>query len=125
MFGSFVEIDPAFNPGSLERMFINDNSFIVTDASNRIVKYLKNNASLSTTESISNTEIQFENPVKDQLVYKTKEKIKNIEIYSVAGMLFKTLENNSTDVSTLLKGNYIVKVNFQNGKTKTIKIIKK
>ena len=106
-------------------MFINDNSFIVTDASNRIVKYLKNNASLSTTESISNTEIQFENPVKDQLVYKTKEKIKNIEIYSVAGMLVKTLENNSTDVSTLLKGNYIVKVIFQNGKTKTINIIKK
>lgn len=125
VFGSFVETDPAFNLAFLGYMSVNDNSFIVADSSNRIVKYLKNNASLSTTESISNTEIQFENPVKDQLVYKTKEKIKNIEIYSIAGMLVKTLENNSTDVSTLLKGNYIVKVNFQNGKTKTIKIIKK
>jgi uncharacterized delta-60 repeat protein len=123
-FGSFVETDPAFNPGSLERMFVNDNSFIVEDGY-RIVKYLKNNTTLSTTENSNNTEIQFENPVKDHLVFTTKEKIKSIEIYSIAGMLVKTLENNSSDVTTLLKGNYIAKVNFKNGKTKTVKIVKK
>lgn len=125
-FGSFMETDPAFNGGVLGDMIINDNSFIVVEAGqNRIVKYLKNNATLSANENYRNTEIQFENPVKDQLVYKTKGKIKNIEIYSIAGMLIKTLENNSTDVTTLLKGNYIAKVNFQNGKTKTVKIVKK
>lgn len=125
-FGSFVETDPAFNPGSLEHMFVNnDNSFIAAGSSNKIVKYLKNNATLSTTENSNNTEIQFENPVKDHLIFTTKEKIKSIEIYSIAGMLVKTLENNSTDVTTLLKGNYIAKVNFKNGKTKTVKIVKK
>ncbi|WP_394364301.1 hypothetical protein [Chryseobacterium carnipullorum] len=37
----------------------------------------------------------------------------------------KILESNSTDVSALLKGNYLAKVNFQNGKTKIVKVIKK
>lgn len=123
-FGSFVETDPTFNSSALSNMLVNDNSFIVADEY-RIVKYLKNNATLSTTENASNTEIQFENPVKDQLVFKTHEKIKNIEIYSITGTLVKILENDSTDVSALLKGNYLAKVNFKNGKTKTVKIIKK
>lgn len=126
-FGSFVETDPALIysslSNSLSNMLINDSSFIVEDG-DRIVKYLKNNATLSTSENSTNTEIQFENPVKDQLIFTTKEKIKSIEIYSIAGMLVKTLENNSTNISTLLKGNYIAKVNFQNGKVKTAKIIK-
>lgn len=124
-FGSFVETDPAaFNLYAISNMIVNNNSFIVADEY-KIVKYLKNNATLSTTENINNTEIQFENPVKDQLVFTTKEKIKNIEIYSITGTLVKILENNSTDVSALLKGNYLAKVNFQNGKTKIVKVIKK
>ncbi|AZA65214.1 hypothetical protein EG345_11180 [Chryseobacterium carnipullorum] len=75
-FGSFVETDPAaFNLYAISNMIVNNNSFIVADEY-KIVKYLKNNATLSTTENINNTEIQFENPVKDQLVFTTKEKIK-------------------------------------------------
>ncbi|MET3539206.1 T9SS type A sorting domain-containing protein [Chryseobacterium limigenitum] len=124
-FGSFVETDPTtFNLYAISNMFVNDNSFIVADEY-KIVKYLKNNATLSTTENTNNTEIQFENPVRDNLVFKTKEKINNIEIYSITGMLVKILEKNFTDVSTLLKGNYIAKVSFQNNKTKIVKIIKK
>ncbi|HBV16068.1 T9SS type A sorting domain-containing protein [Chryseobacterium carnipullorum] len=120
-FGYYSETSSVY---SIEEMNISNNN-IVVNGSGFIVKYLLNNATLSTKDSAkTNTDISFENPVKQNLIFSTKEKVSKIEIYSVDGKLVKTLKNNNTDLSELLKGTYLAKVTFENGKTTLKKLIK-
>lgn len=107
-------------------MIVNDNNIITIGSIGLIMKYLLNNASLSTTDITKiNHDIVFENPVTQNLIFKTKENVSTIEIYSLDGKLVRTLKDNNTDVSELAEGIYIVKVKFENGKTTTKKLIKK
>ena len=79
---------------------------------------------LSTSEINSTDSIWFENPIKSQLIYKSKDKIEKIELYSSDGKLVKTIYNNSSEVSELAIGIYIAKVKLENGKILTKKLIK-
>ncbi|MGU3375807.1 T9SS type A sorting domain-containing protein [Chryseobacterium sp. M5A1_1a] len=128
VFGEYIESDSNLLYHSINAIKVFDNSIIVhgDGPTTEIVKYLlSSTATLSTTEiAKNNNEIIFESPVKQDLVYQSKEKIGKIEIYSVDGRLLKTVKENHSDVSELSKGVYFVKVIFENGKISTKKLIK-
>lgn len=120
--------DPIFNDyletdSDAEEMIINNNNIIIR-GNGFIVKYLLNTGTLSTTNIKSNNDISFENPVKQNLVYQSKEKVNKIEIYSTEGKIVKTLQDNNTNVSELLKGIYFAKITFENGKIAVKKLMK-
>jgi hypothetical protein len=74
---------------------------------------------LAGTQEISNTKISvYPNPVKDVLTIQSSE-FKNsrfAEIYDLSGKLIKTFTGNSTDVSALQKGVYILNIDNQSVK---------
>ncbi|MDR6547851.1 putative delta-60 repeat protein [Chryseobacterium rhizosphaerae] len=129
LFGEYIENDPNLRYHNINAIKVFDNNIIVsTDGETlNIVKYLVNdNATLSTKETVkNNTEITLESPVKQDLVYHSKEKISRIEIYSTDGKLLKTVKENNSDVSELSKGVYFAKIIFENGKVSTKKFSKK
>ncbi|MDO5656188.1 MAG: GEVED domain-containing protein [Flavobacteriaceae bacterium] len=70
----------------------------------------------------------YPNPVKDVLYIKSDHNIKQVEMYNTAGqqVLSKiSTVNNSIRVDTLPAGVYIFRVLLDNGKTETMKVIKK
>lgn len=125
-------IDPSFsyysesdlNLAGIVDMVVNNNS-IITIGNSHIVKYIINNATLTTKEiKKRNNNIAFENPVSQNLVYKTPDKVAKIEIFSVSGKLLKVTKESNTSVSDLPKGIYIATVTFENGNNITKKLIK-
>lgn len=109
---------------SIKQMFINSNNIIVYGGGN-IVKYLANNGLLSTTEIPKvNPSISFENPVKQNLVYQSKEQVAKIEIATADGKLIRTIKDSGSSLSDLPQGVYIAKVTFENGSITTKKLIK-
>lgn len=123
IFSYFVESNS--NLSQINDMIINDSN-IVTIGEGYIVKYLLSPSVLSIKNAtkVYPDVIVFDNPIKENLVYKTKEKLDRIEIYSMTGDLVRVLNGNSRSVSDLLKGTYIVKVIFEGGKTTSKKLIK-
>ncbi|MGU3373604.1 T9SS type A sorting domain-containing protein [Chryseobacterium sp. M5A1_1a] len=130
-FGYYLEPNSSASPPptvpplrSVSEMVINDNNIIVK-GSDRIVKYLLNNLTLSTTDIVkNNNHISFENPVKQNLIYQSKEKVSKIEIYSLDGKVLKILKDSNTSVSDLPKGVYMAKITFEKGNSMTKKLIK-
>ncbi len=129
VFGEYIENDPNLLYHSINAIKVVDNNIIVsTDGETlNILNYLVNGtATLATKGSVKNNpEITFESPVKQNLIYQSKEKIGKIEIYSVDGKLLKTVTENSSNVSELSKGVYFAKTIFENGRFSTKKLIKK
>lgn len=121
VFGSYSEVDSS---DAVYDMVINDNNIIVS-GDFRVVKYLMANLTLSTNEANSISSITFENPASDVLVYKTQEKISEIQMYTLDGKLVKTIEKNNTNISELPKGIYFLKTKFINGKVISTKLLKK
>ncbi|WP_188617362.1 DUF7619 domain-containing protein [Cloacibacterium rupense] len=80
-------------------------------ATNEAITTVQNNLS---TQEFSKSEISvYPNPVKDILTFKTKEKVKKVEIYDVNGRLIKVelgISNNQMNVSSLKTGTYVIKV---------------
>ena len=65
------------------------------------------------------------NPADKFIKINTENALKSVEVLSITGQkLFETKEN-TVDVSRLPKGNYFIKITFENGKTMTKKFIKK
>lgn len=125
-------IDPNFNYYSesnsdltgVNDMIVNNNNIIIIGGP-YVAKYIVSNATLSTKEiRKDNKTIAFENPVNQNLIYKTQDKLVKIEIFSVTGKLLKTVKESNTSVSDLLKGIYVAKVTFENGNSMSKKIIK-
>ena len=87
-----------------------------------ISKY--NFSTLGTSEVKSEKSISFENPIKSNLNFQTKEDVSKIEIYSSNGSFIKNIFSNNSDVSDLAKGIYILKITLQNGKSTSTKVIK-
>ncbi|MEG0928452.1 T9SS type A sorting domain-containing protein [Chryseobacterium sp.] len=122
-------VDPIFNDylqtdSDAEEMIVNNDNIIVR-GNGHIVKYLLTNATLSTTDFTKiNNDISFENPMKQTLIYQSKEKVNKIEIYSLDGRALKTLKDNNVSVSDLPKGFYMVKITFEKGNSTTRKLIK-
>lgn len=75
-------------------------------------------------EANSKESIWLENPMKTNFIYRSKEKISTIELYSADGKLIKALIENNQNITELPKGVYFAKMKFQNGTTVTKKMIK-
>lgn len=122
-------VEPIFNnylqtDSDVEEMIVNNGNIIIR-GNGHIVKYLLTNATLSTTDITKiNNDISFENPMKQALVYQSKEKVNKIEIYSLDGKILKTLKGSNISVSDLPKGVYMAKVTFEKGSSTTRKLIK-
>lgn len=125
-------VDPIFNYYSettansdeIGDMIINNNN-IIAGRGTGILKFLLDSSTLSTAkERKSNPDVTFENPVKQNLVFTSKDKVNKIEIYSVDGKLVKTIKDNNAVVSELARGIYITKITFENGKMIVKKLIK-
>ncbi|BAP30281.1 uncharacterized protein CHSO_1244 [Chryseobacterium sp. StRB126] len=129
-FGYYIEPNYADPPyltpplSTITEMIVNSNHIIVKGNS-RIAKYLINNGTLSTKEITKvGPAISFENPVKQNLIYLSKEKVRKIEIYYSDGKIAKTIKDSGSPVSDLPKGIYMAKVTFENGSITTKKMIK-
>ncbi|OCA72695.1 hypothetical protein BBH99_02970 [Chryseobacterium contaminans] len=125
-------IDPGFsyysegdsNLGGIVDMVVNNNS-IITIGGLHVVKYIINNTTLATKEIIKkNNDITFENPVKQNLIYQSKEQVVKIEIATADGKLIRTIKDSGSSLSDLPKGIYIAKVTFENGSITTKKLVK-
>jgi len=79
---------------------------------------------LSTNEVSIDNKILIENPVKGQLNIQTKETITSLQLYNVTGQLVKTATSQNISVKELAKGNYILKIQLENGKVISEKIVK-
>lgn len=126
--------ETAFTQGNYTSIITKDNVIYVggdkKDVSTNkwyyvVAKYNVSTPTLSTNEIQQEKSISFENPAKSTLVYSSKERIRKIEIYSTDGKLVKTLYKNNTDISDLTNSVYLVKTEFDNGKSITKKMIKK
>lgn len=71
----------------------------------------------------------YPNPVQNELNFKGEQAIANIEVYNLAGQAVNSVKVGGTtyqlNTAKLTAGVYMVKVTFENGTTKTVKIIKK
>lgn len=76
---------------------------------------------------VSNTITVYPNPTSELIYFESNENLSNesISIYNVAGqiVLQKNIDNNTVDLSRLVKGQYFIQ--FQNKKNKSFQIIKK
>lgn len=71
----------------------------------------------------TNTAI-YPNPTKGEVNVKTDKKIKSTSVIDMSGKTLTTIESGNTDISTLPKGTYLMKVDFADGTSTTEKIIK-
>ncbi|MET3038485.1 T9SS type A sorting domain-containing protein [Chryseobacterium sp. NRRL B-14859] len=103
-----------------------DNNHLIAGRGTNILKFFLNDSTLATASQpiISQPSISFENPIKHNLIYDTKETVQSIDIYSSEGKLTKTIKRNRSDLSDLPDGVYLLKIRFINGKETTKKIIK-
>lgn len=78
---------------------------------------------------VNNSNLTFyPNPVKDVLNLNSKSPIQNVSVYNLAGQKVisnSNLTNNQINVSSLNSGVYVFRVTLQNGKTETLKVVKK
>lgn len=79
---------------------------------------------LGTSINIKENKILIENPVKDQLNIQGQDKITFLELYGMDGKVVKTSNSQNMSVKELPKGIYILKIQLENGKTISEKIIK-
>lgn len=87
-----------------------------------IVKLYPEN--LNSNETALNNNLLVENPIKDLLKLQSKETITSLQLYNTAGQLVKTSNSQKMSVKELSKGIYILKIQLENGKTISEKIIK-
>jgi hypothetical protein len=84
------------------------------------------NGTLGTQESVSkksSLEI-YPNPTKGEISIRTDKKIKSSTVFDMTGKSLLQTDNEKTNISSLPKGTYLVKVVFTDGSTSTRKIIK-
>ncbi|KMQ67623.1 hypothetical protein ACM39_12230 [Chryseobacterium sp. FH2] len=84
---------------------------------------------LSTVEIEGNTSLKYyPNPVKDILTISANQNITSVEVYNMMGQQILTKKSDSKEISldliNISSGNYLVKLTYKNGSSKTIKIIK-
>lgn len=64
------------------------------------------------------------NPTKDFVFVKSEKQISKIELYDYSGKKLKESTSKEMNVSSLPKGNYIIKVTDKEGNTQTKNLIK-
>ncbi|PWW28726.1 T9SS type A sorting domain-containing protein [Chryseobacterium sp. AG844] len=85
------------------------------------------NGTLGTSE-VSKTKVDnlsvYPNPTKGTVSIKTDKKIKATSVIDISGKTISTNNSETTDISSLPKGTYLLKVDFSDGTSKTEKVIK-
>ncbi|MFP8894916.1 MULTISPECIES: T9SS type A sorting domain-containing protein [Chryseobacterium] len=85
------------------------------------------NGTLGTSE-VSKTKVDnlsvYPNPTKGIVSIKTDKKIKATSVIDISGKTISTNNSETTDISSLPKGTYLLKVDFSDGTSKTEKVIK-
>ena len=84
------------------------------------------NGTLATSES-SKTELQisiYPNPAKDFVFVKSEKQITKIELYDYSGKKLKESASKEMNISSLQRGNYLVKITDKEGNTQTKNLIK-
>lgn len=85
----------------------------------------KNNNSLAVND-FNKSDFSFgPNPADKILHINSENALKSVEVLSITGQKISETKENTVDVSGLAKGNYFLKITFENGKTTTKKFIKK
>jgi len=79
---------------------------------------------LNTNEFTLKNTVLVENPAKDLLKIHSKDSITSLQLYSMGGRIIKTSNSKTMSVKELPKGIYILKIQLENGKTISEKIIK-
>lgn len=85
------------------------------------------NGTLGTNEiskTKTNTLSVYPNPSKGEVNIKTDKKIKSTSVIDMSGKTLKTNDSGNTDISSLSKGTYLLKVDFADGTSTTEKVIK-
>ncbi|MDY3530231.1 T9SS type A sorting domain-containing protein [Riemerella anatipestifer] len=80
--------------------------------------------SLGIKENTFSDSVNFENPMKTNIVFISKDNIEKIELYSIDGRLVKTIKKTGENVSDLSKGVYVAKVFVSNGNVFMKKLLK-
>ncbi|MNY13506.1 hypothetical protein D3C86_1466410 [compost metagenome] len=84
----------------------------------------KTNNSLAVND-FSKSDFSFgPNPASKTITINTENALKSVEILSFTGQKISETKEKNVDVSKLVKGNYFIKITFENGKTTTKKFIK-
>ncbi|MDR2234628.1 MAG: T9SS type A sorting domain-containing protein [Chryseobacterium sp.] len=71
----------------------------------------------------SNTSL-YPNPTKGEVHIKTDKKVKTTSVFDMTGKIAHQGESGKTDISSLPKGTYLMKIEFEDGTSATEKIIK-
>lgn len=84
------------------------------------------NGTLATSESskMKNQISIYPNPAKDVFFVKSETPIANIELYDFLGKKLKESTSNEMNISSLPRGNYLVKITDKEGNTQTKSLIK-
>lgn len=105
----------------------NDGTLFIADTGNNRIRKITNTTLGTTNEIVTNNIIQiYPNPTTNFINISTKKKITSAEIYDINGrQLLKTNNvENKISVENLPNGMYLLKLQLENGATKTEKIIK-
>ncbi|UKB84141.1 T9SS type A sorting domain-containing protein [Chryseobacterium sp. MEBOG06] len=84
-------------------------------------------AAVLSTNEISKTKSNvalYPNPTQGEVSIKTDKKIKSTSIVDMTGKTVNSTNSEKADLSSLPKGNYLLKVDFSDGTTTTEKVIK-
>lgn len=95
-----------------------------SQALNKRVVYKMLFPSLSVGDVTPKWEGIYPNPTRDEINIKTEKKIKFSTLYDVSGKIVLKADKKRIDVSSIAKGIYILKVQFDNGSEVSEKIIK-
>ncbi|MEI3788498.1 MULTISPECIES: T9SS type A sorting domain-containing protein [unclassified Chryseobacterium] len=86
------------------------------------------NGTLSTQEASTTVKVIaadiYPNPTNGEINIRTSKKIKSTTVFDMTGKSLLQNDSEKTDISSLPKGTYLVKVNFADGSTSTTKVIK-
>lgn len=79
---------------------------------------------LGTEDVERNTVSVYPNPTKNTVSINAADKIKKVSVYALDGKKLKEENSNSVNLSSYPKGNYLLVIAFENGKTTTQKVTK-
>lgn len=94
--------------------------------------FMLDDVKITTAQSLSTNEISrantstfiYPNPTNGEVNIRTDKKIKSTSVIDLSGKILRTNDSGNTDVSSLPKGNYLLKVDFADGTSTTEKLIK-
>ncbi|MFD2909688.1 T9SS type A sorting domain-containing protein [Flavobacterium ardleyense] len=87
-----------------------------------IAKYTS--ATLSLNPVMLQNKITYNNPIAAELKINAESKIDSIEVFNLAGQKVQVSNSDTVNFSLFEKGVYLAKINFEDGETKTIKVLK-